>query len=310
MPSRLFARVATVVALSLASGCSSMMFAAVNVPAHFSGVRSRLDIPYGPGDRQRLDIYAPAAAAKLPVVVFWYGGSWSMGRKADYRFVGTALAEQGYVVVLPDYRLFPEVRFPAFVDDGARAVAWVQSHVGEFGGDPTRVVLMGHSAGAHEAALLALNPQYLEAAGGNPGGIVGLVGLSGPYVLKPNTDTLNTIFAAPYTPADWQPARFVSRKSPPTLILHGLDDTVVSVEQARQLHDALAKRGVHVEMELYPDRGHAATVAGFSVFARRHTRTFERTLGFLRAVTAPSGHNSAVAAVVVGPAVAVGHSQP
>ena len=112
--------------------------------------------------------------------------------------------------MLPDYRLYPQVKFPLFIDDGALAVAWVQQHAQEFGGDPHRIVLMGHSAGGHEAAFLAYDRQLLQKAGAHPEWIVGLVGLSGPYALEPNSKMLNTIFASPYTEADWQPVRFVT----------------------------------------------------------------------------------------------------
>jgi acetyl esterase/lipase len=221
------------------------------------------------------------------VVIFWYGGSWTSGSKADYRFVGTALAGSGCVAVLPDYRLYPAVTFPAFVEDGARAVAWVERHAEELGGDHTRIVLMGHSAGAHEAAMLALQPRYLERAGATPADIVGLVGLSGPYALAPDTPVLNTIFAAPYQPSDWQPLQYASSRAPPTLLLHGLEDQRVDPMQARQLRDALAAQGVRVELELYEGQDHAAPVVGFTVFERKRVPTLERAVRFIRSVAGP-----------------------
>lgn len=167
-----------------------------------------------------------------------------------------------------------------------RAVAWAQQHAREFGGDPERIVLMGHSAGAHMAAMLALNPHYLTGAGVSPRSIVALVGLSGPYALDPNTDTLRTIFASPYTPDDWQPVHFASDHAPPTLLLHGLDDDVVHSTHAVKLRDALLAHGSSVETHLYPNRGHAATVASFSVVARWRTPALEQTLAFLKRVAA------------------------
>ncbi len=268
----------------LLTGCSDALFAIANAPTHWSTVRSQTDIAYGDQPRQRLDVYAPPAAKHLPVVIFWYGGAWTDGDKASYRFVGTALAESGFVAVLPDYRLYPAATFPAFVEDGARAVAWVERHAETLGGDHTRIVLMGHSAGAHQAAMLALAPKYLAAAGAALTDIVGLVGLSGPYVLEPDTAVLRTIFSSPYQRSDWQPVQYVSAHAPPALLLHGLDDTRVKPEQTRQLRDALAARGANVEMELYEGGGHADTVAGFSVFERKRMPSFERVVEFVRRV--------------------------
>jgi len=219
-------------------------------------------------------------------VIFFYGGTWSAGKKTNYAFVGAALAERGYVTVIPDYRLYPAVRFPAFVEDGARAVAWVQQHAREFGGDPDRLVLMGHSAGAHIAALLALNPGYLAAAGVHPHSVVGFIGLSGPYALVPDTDTLHDIFGAPYVPNDWQPVHFADRTAPPTLLLHGADDKVVYSAHTEKLRDALLAQGVEVETHLYPGRGHADTIASFAVVARYRTPALKQTLAFLGRVSA------------------------
>ena len=271
-------------------GCSGLEFWVANVPASFGSFSRSRDLAYGDNPRQRLDVYTPKNARHRPVhdrpvVVFFYGGSWTMGRKADYAFVGAALAERGYVTVIPDYRLYPEVRFPGFVEDGARAVAWVELHARDFGGDPGRIVLMGHSAGAHTAALLALDDAYLERAGASRSSIVGLIGLSGPYALVPDTDTLHAIFADPYTADAWQPVRFASSTSPPTLLLHGMADRVVYVTHTEKLRDALSSQGARVETHLYPERGHADTIASFTVVARWRTPALEQTIEFLKRIT-------------------------
>jgi acetyl esterase/lipase len=266
---------------TLATGCSSTLFLAANAPSYFSSVRSRTDIAYGTGPRQRLDVYTPPGAHELPVVVFWYGGAWSSGRKSQYRFVGVALAERGCITVVPDYRLYPAVKYPAFIEDGALAVAWVERHAREFGGDPSRIILMGHSAGAHLAATLAIEPQYLERAGADRHAIIGWVGLSGPYALDPDTDELRAIFSAPYVLADWQPVRHVTGAAPPALLLHGEDDRRVYARQAIELRDALASRGVRVDLELYPGRGHSDTIASFARLARGRTPALEQTVRFV-----------------------------
>ena len=239
---------------------------------------------YGPESRQKLDVYSPKDAKDRPIVVFFYGGSWTAGSRGLYRFVGAALAERGIVTVLPDYRLYPHVKFPLFLDDGALAVAWVQKHAHDFGGDPRRIVLMGHSAGGHEAAFLAYDLRLLEKAGARPESIVGFVGLSGPYALAPDTKVLNTIFASPYTEAEWQPVRFVTSQAPPTLLVHGTADDVVSIEHTEKLRDTLQANHVRVETHFSPGKGHADTVAGFSVPARGRTPVLDQIVSFIESV--------------------------
>lgn len=285
MTSRIAALLGVAALALLAAGCRNGVFLLANAPTFFGSYDRHTDLAYGQAARQRLDVYAPRNARNRPVVIFWYGGSWTHGSKANYRFVGAALAERGFLAVLPDYRLYPAVTFPAFCADGAHAIAWVEAHAQEFGGDPERIVLMGHSAGAHIAAFLAFNRAFVEKAGANPKSIVGLVGLSGPYVLVPDTDVLRATFPAPYTNADWQPIRFVDAQSPPTLLLHGLDDREVDPKQAVELRDALIANHVHVQMQLYPHRRHGDTVAPFALLARRRSPAFEDTVAFIESVT-------------------------
>lgn len=244
--------------------CGGLAFTAANVPAYFGDFERRADIAYAPGARHGLDVYVPGKAQARPIIVFWYGGGWENGRKANYRFVGAALAKAGYVAVLPDYRLYPEVRFPEFVDDGAQALAWVAQHATEIGGDPRRIYVAGHSAGAHLAAMLAYDPARLERVGLPRDTVRGCIGLSGPYVLNPNDATLNEIFRAPYTIADWQPVQRVRAGAPPALLLHGESDTVVEVAHARRMAQQLRSLGVGVSLRTYAGRGHRDTVAAFA----------------------------------------------
>jgi acetyl esterase/lipase len=278
----------------LLSACSTLSFGIANLPARFARSHRDADVRFGPQDWQKLDIYRPAhPPGAAPVIVFWYGGSWTQGDKEDYRFVGAALAGLGYVVVLPEYRLYPQVRFPQFLDDAAEAVAWVERHAADYGGDPHRIVLMGHSAGAHMAAMLAMNDTYLRRAGADPADISGLIGLSGPYQLTPNDATLNAIFTAPYTPHDWQVLPFVSARAPPTLLIHGAADKVVWPRNSERLAAALAAAGVPVVLRIYPGRAHAATVAALTWVLRWRSPTladigkFMQTLPGSRAVPPP-----------------------
>jgi len=274
-----------VLAASISTACTQLSFLIANAPTLVGSFKRVANVKYGTTQRQTLDIYVPNKAEKLPVVVFWYGGAWTAGDKSDYRFVGAALADRGFVAVLPDYRLAPAIKFPDFLDDGAHAVAWVQKNIAKYGGDPDRVVLMGHSAGAHIAAFLALNDSYLKNAGARPEGIRGLIGLSGPYALVPNTLSLNTIFAAPYTTRDWQPVKFVTRHAPPTLLFHGLDDGLVLPSHAEELRDALRAAGVPVQVEFFPGRGHADTIAAIAWAARNRGPVLEDSTKFIASVT-------------------------
>ena len=276
---------AVVVLTVLVTSCSSAVFLFANAPTAFGSFDRHSDLAYGADARQRLDVYSPRGAANRPVVIFWYGGTWVKGSKADYRFVGAALAERGFVAVLPDYRLFPTVTFPAFCEDGAHALAWVEAHAKEFGGDPQRIVLMGHSAGAHMAAFIAFNHAFDESAGADTKSIVGFVGLSGPYALVPDTPELHATFPAPYMDKDWQPVRFVDAQSPPSLILHGLADQEVYPRHARALNEALLRNHVRVQMELYPHAHHADTVAPFALLARHRSAAYEQSIAFIESVT-------------------------
>lgn len=269
------------------TGCSGVEYFAANAPTALGSYDRTVDLPFGEGKRQRLDIYAPRHATGRPVVIFWYGGSWLTGRKSNYRFVGAALAQRGFVTVVPDYRLYPEVKFPALLEDPARAVAWVQQHAQEFGGDPRRIVLMGHSAGAHMAAFMAYDRALLEKAGARPEWIKGFIGLSGPYALDPNSDILRKIFANPYTVADWQPVRFVDAHSVPSLLFHGTQDSVVEVAHTERLRDALLSQHAQVQARIVFGRGHADTVAAFALGARHRVPVLTDSVRFIESVTGP-----------------------
>jgi acetyl esterase/lipase len=279
--SRLFLMV---IASLLAAGCRSTEFLVANVPASLSHLERHLDIAYGTDPRQQLDVIAPRSGENLPVVIFWYGGSWIEGRKSDYRFVGEALAKRGIVTVMADYRLYPQVTFPLFDEDGASAVAWVERHIGEYRGDPARIVLMGHSAGGHTAAFLAYNHEFLRRFGANPDDIVGLIGLSGTYVFVPDSDVLRAAFPRPFSIEDWQPIRFVDSCAPPTLLLHGLADREVLPEEAIELRDALDKDHVPVELDLFAHRGHADTVASFALITRWRTPALKESVAFVHSL--------------------------
>lgn len=224
------------------------------------------DIAYGTDARQRLDVYrerrTPTAA---PVVVFIYGGRWKFGSKRDYLLIGNALARLGWVVVIPDYRLFPAVRYPAWVDDGASAVRWTRDNVTRFGGDSTRIIVVGHSAGAHSVTMLALDEHFLRNAGVPANVIRGFVSLAGP---------VDTTWTAPDVqelmgpregwPATY-PRNFIDGNEPPLLLLHGAADVVVSPGNSTRLAERILARGGCARVSVYPRIGHVEIALALAI---------------------------------------------
>jgi acetyl esterase/lipase len=262
-PMRLAALPALFAAALGLGGCSALDLLDAVVPA--GGYRAETGIAYGEDPRQRLDVYRPeeGTAAAAPVIVFLYGGNWQSGDRALYRFIGQAFATQGFVTVIPDYRLYPAVRFPAFVEDAAAAVAWAARNAGRFGGDPRRLFLVGHSAGAHSVAMLALDRRFLQAAGLPPHGLAGAVGLAGPYDFEPTGET-RTILAVGSAGRSAMPADFARGDAPPMLLMTGSDDDTVSPANSRKLGARLAAAAGTVEVIEYPGIGHAGIVAAMA----------------------------------------------
>lgn len=260
---RILATFAVIISLASLAACSPIKLLNASSPSrHYERTA---DIPYGDGARQRLDVYVPKALENpAPMVVFFYGGGWREGSKANYEFVASSLTEAGIVVVIPDYRLFPAVEFPAFVDDGAAAAAWALDNADRLGADPDRVFVMGHSAGAHIAALLALDASYLGARNVSRQPFAGLIGLSGPYDFLPiEGGYLERVFPEA-SRASSQPINFVTDGAPPTLLVHGSDDRTVWPRNSRNLADRLREQSVDVTLTLYDDVGHARVVAALA----------------------------------------------
>ncbi len=244
----------------------------LNALAPRDGITVTRDTPYGDGPRRSLDVYAPRpSGTPAPVVVFFYGGNWDSGLKAMYRFVGAAMAARGVLTVIPDYRLYPQVRFPDFMYDSAAAIAWTRANVAKFGGDPHRLFFMGHSAGGQIATLLALDPTYLRSVDLSPRGVCGVIGLAGPYDFLPlHSDELKTIFGPEAERPRSQPINHVSPQAPPMLLLTGRNDNAVHPGNTLRLAARLRAAGVSVQVGLYFAIGHKALIAAFA-----------RPLGFL-----------------------------
>lgn len=222
-------------------------------------------IAYGPEKRQALDIYTPATSdAAAPVIIFFYGGSWQSGDKESYAFVGRTLATQGYVVVVADYRVYPEVYFPGFIEDGALCTKWVYDHIAKYSGNPEKIVLMGHSAGAHIAAMLSLNSAYLTAVGGNANMIKGTIGLAGPYDFLPLTDPILQKLFSRVDLATTQPIHFATHKTSPFLLITGEADTTVYPKNTINLAAKLKAQQTQVITIFYPELTHADVLLALS----------------------------------------------
>ncbi len=268
------------------SACTQLAFLGANIPASFGDYSRDRDLAYGKEPRNKLDVYLPATSGRPPVVVFFHGGGWNSGDKADYKFVGAALAEQGYIAVLPNYRLYPRVKFPVFMQDAAQAVAWVQEHLQDplqnWCADAQRVYLMGHSAGAHIAVMLALNTSYLQQVGISATTLRGVVGLSGPYDFIPFTyDYMFDLFGPPARHAESQPINYVRADAPPMLLMHGLHDRTVGSHNTVNLTQRLKAVGAQVTTEYFSEADHADLVAAFSIPARRRLPVLQRVREFI-----------------------------
>ncbi|MGR4040549.1 alpha/beta hydrolase [Pseudomonas sp. 910_21] len=268
--------------ISLLAACSPLKVLNSLTPGS-TFIKTR-DIAYGSDPRQKLDVYQPRQAVPgAPVVVFFYGGSWNSGSRSDYDFVGEALASRGMVVVLADYRLYPQVRYPAFLEDAARAVAWTHEHIGEFGADPRRLYLMGHSSGAYNVAMLALDSRLLGQVGLTPQIIKGWIGLAGPYDFLPiRNPEVRPVFFYPDSPPDSQPINHVSRGAPPALLIASSEDSLVNPQRnTGGLASKLRAAGVPVQEFYFSRTGHATLVAALSRPLRGLAPVLDRVSGFV-----------------------------
>jgi len=233
------------------------------LPKDADSRRVAADVAYAAGARHALDIYAPLTVKKnRPVIVFFYGGSWDSGYRQGYEFVGRALAAQGFVVVVPDYRLVPNAQYPDFLRDCADAVRWTHAHIAEYGGDGGKIVLAGHSAGAYNAAEIALDPQWL---GADLAEVKGVVGLAGPYDFLPiDGPATRAAFGAWPRLAETQPINHVHKGAPPMLLLHGENDTLVSPKKSVTLAARLTAAGSRALTKFYPQVDHYDIITAFA----------------------------------------------
>lgn len=227
------------------------------------------DVAYGPERSQKLDIYIPAdfRDKNLDVIVFFYGGRWTNGTKEDYRFVGAAFADKDFIVVIPDYRKYPQVRFPVFVEDGAKALAWVYDNIIAYHGNPERIHVTGYSAGAHIAALLATDAYYLANERKNRSLVIhDFAGLAGPYSFTPDEPDLENMFGPPKNYPNMRVTTFIDGTQPPMLLLYGDADTTVKYANLEKLEQRIKKKGGRVQTKIYHDVDHIGLIAALSWF--------------------------------------------
>ncbi len=249
-------------------------------------------LAYGPRPMQRLDLYGPLdAAVPVPLIVFIYGGAWSEGDRRDFGFVARWLAARGYVVAVPDYRVLPEVEYPVFLEDCAAVVRWSLANATAYGADPSRLAVMGHSAGAYNAAMLALEPAY-----GVAGAIGAVVGLSGPYDFYPFDVPISVrTFGAAVDPIATQPVNLVTAAAPPMFLASGNDDVVVGPFNTVGLARSLREHRVYVEERHYPGFRHPQTLLEFGTWLSRKSDLPQSVLSFLSRQLVPQEGRTAIA---------------
>ena len=279
---------AAALAAWLTASCSPLKTFDGLVPKDPGVAKPGRGLAFGEGPRRTLDVYVPKAvsarAGGRPIMVFFYGGSWNSGTRRGYAFVGRALAAQGFVTVIPDYRLVPEVRYPGFVEDGAAAVRWARSNAGRFGGDPDAIVLAGHSAGAYIAAMLALDARWL---GSERSAVKGLIGLAGPYDFAPfDVAASRAAFGAWPRPEETQPVHWAGAGDPPALLLVGDKDNLVRPANSEALAARLRASGVPATLRRFGGLGHIGLLTAIARPLRSRGAVLPEMAAFVRDVTA------------------------
>ncbi|MBK8083933.1 MAG: alpha/beta hydrolase [Devosia sp.] len=281
-----------VLAAALPSVAQVTIFSPFNVAdAMDQGVKKNANVPYADGLRKKLDVYRPLEmAGAAPVVMFIYGGSWRAGDKFEYEFVGRALAAAGFVVVIPDYRLWPEVRYPEFLEDNAQAMKWVEDNIRGYGGDPRRFFLAGHSAGAYNAVMLGLDRSFQREYGVTIP-VRGIAGISGPYNFYPfEYDQVRDTFGPAPNPEGTQPINLVTADAPPIFLASGTTDPIVRVQNSEALAQKLRASGVWVTEKYYAGFGHLEPVLALGAMLRFRMPVLQDMIDFFQTFGAfPSG---------------------
>lgn len=257
----------------------------INVVSPSNHYDKKTNIAYGKYERQKLDIYIPNYLEEehknSTVIVFFHGGGWDSGNKNKYKFVASRLTLEGYTVVIPSYRIYPNVVFPTFIEDAALAIAWLKNNQNDYSINTDKVYVMGHSAGAHIASLLTADKRYLESAGISVSYIAGFIGLAGPYNFLPLTsDKLKKIFPKEIR-TNSQPINFVDGTEVPYLLLHGTDDKTVWPQNSQTLAEKILSKNGNVTLQLYEGINHIGIISPFIPGFKNSTPTVQDIINFI-----------------------------
>ena len=245
------------------------------------------DIPYGEHPRQKIDLYLPDDGNAKALIVYFYGGSWRDGNRSLYRMLGRTFDSSGYAVAIPDYRTFPEVKYPFFMEDAALSLAWLEARARDYDLPDRPMILVGHSAGAHMAALLLTNTRFLLEQKFDQARITGFVGLAGPYSFNPlEFDTTVDVFQTAIPIEDAMPIKNVSGAEPPMLLLHGGDDTTVYTRNTKEMTKAVNEAGGSARQIIYPGIGHVGILFAMHPLLRWRAPVFKDMLSFFETVDA------------------------
>ena len=275
-------RLLAALAAAITAACTPLTLLNATVPR--SGYSVHRDLAYGKEPRQKLDIYVPdGLKAPAPVLLFFYGGNWQNGSKDDYLAFGEAFTAQGFVVAIADYRLYPAVKFPAFVEDGARAVRFVHDQASRYGVDPERIFIAGHSAGAYNAILLASDPHYLHDAGADLSWVRGAIGLAGPYDFLPLRDPALIDMFGGANRSETQPIHLVDGRRPPMFLAAGAEDQTVLPRNTANMAARLRSFGSPVQQKIYPGVGHVGLLLSLTRWFRARSSLYADISSFIRA---------------------------
>lgn len=262
-----------------------------------AGVQTATNVIYDPSHGLALDVYAPQGSTDAPLIVFFYGDRWERGNKADYRFVGEALAQQGFVTMIADYRFYPPATYKQFLADCANAVVWARDHAARYGASPGKLFVMGFSAGAYNAAMLALDPAWLKAAGGNRNEIAGMIGISGPYDFLPITASdLRAIFWPPSEFKQTQPLFWANGSNPPMLLIASAANRVANPDATRALFSRIKAAGGTVEQVIYDNLTNRDTINVLASGAQQRADEMKNIVAFVHRTLTKAAARKAAAA--------------
>ncbi len=264
-----------------------------------AGAEAKATISTGDHPAQKLVVWGPEdrdpADPPLPVLLFAHGGGWRSGDPVDYGFVGRAFVPEGFIVVLIGYRLGEDGIYPGMLQDTASAIAWTHEEIAAYGGDPDRMVLAGHSAGAYNVVMVGLEEQWLGRHGLSTGDIAGVIGKAGPYDFAPFArDSTIAAFGHVDDPAATQPLTHARADGPHFLLIQGEQDTLVRPRNARVLGEAMEAAGGYALTKFYPTMGHNGPLLSLAAPLRTRREVVDLMANFARAATAPTaGENEA-----------------